>query len=132
MIIPEGNLGKPDDTRSCPFCAPSEREWVHTRVFYDKYPVAPGHMLVVPKRHVPSLLDATEEEYAEMMKVVREIATTSREHPDGWNIGVNIGTAAGQTVMHAHIHVIPRTHGDVADPRGGVRWVNPEKAVYWE
>jgi diadenosine tetraphosphate (Ap4A) HIT family hydrolase len=53
-------------------------------------------------------------------------------HPDGFNIGINDGEAAGQTVLHAHVHVIPRYHGDAADPRGGVRWVIPQKAAYWE
>lgn len=74
-----------------------------------------------------------DKEQAEVWKLVAEVRAmlVAELHPDGFNIGLNDGTPAGQTVMHAHVHVIPRQHGDVADPRGGVRWVIPEKAGYW-
>ncbi len=90
-------------------------------------------MLVVPKRHVASLFDLSEvEQFAVWMLVAKVRATLMAElKPDGFNVGVNDGTAAGQTVMHAHVHVIPRRNGDVADPRGGVRWIMPSKASYW-
>jgi diadenosine tetraphosphate (Ap4A) HIT family hydrolase len=99
----------------------------------DVFPVAEGHMLVVPRRHVASLFDLPDEERAALWKLVAlvraRLATELR--PDGFNVGVNDGPAAGQTVMHAHVHVIPRRAGDVVDPRGGIRWVVPAKAPYW-
>ena len=92
----------------------------------------PGHLLVIPYRHIPGLFDATDEEQAALLALVREAKTRLDEqfHPDGYNVGVNVGTAAGQTVMHLHVHVIPRYAGDVADPRGGVRGAIPERRVY--
>jgi diadenosine tetraphosphate (Ap4A) HIT family hydrolase len=99
----------------------------------DGFPVAPGHTLVVPRRHEADVfLLSAEEQRAllELVGVVRE--RLARElSPDGFNIGINAGAAAGQTVAHAHVHVIPRRKGDVEDPRGGVRWVVPAKARYW-
>jgi diadenosine tetraphosphate (Ap4A) HIT family hydrolase len=97
----------------------------------DKYPVSPGHRLIVPKRHVASLFELAPEEYSELFTIARELATSDRSAPDGWNLGVNVGPAAGQTVMHVHVHLVPRMLGDVPDPRGGVRWVVPHHAVYW-
>lgn len=117
----------------CPFCVnePLERgEFV--AVHLDKYPVSPGHLLITPLRHVSSLWDLTEDEYTALFATARRLAIAQLSAPDGWNIGVNVGAAAGQTVMHAHLHLIPRQVGDVADPRGGVRWVVPAQAVYWE
>ena len=101
--------------------------------FPDAFPVAEGHTLVVPKRHVASLFDLAEEEQAALWRLVAQVRgkLASELQPDGFNFGVNDGPAAGQTVMHAHVHVIPRRTGDVADPRGGVRWIVPEKAAYW-
>ncbi len=106
----------------------------HALAFLDKYPISEGHALVVPKRVVASLYDLEPEEQAavwEAVAYVREILG-ERYHPDGFNIGINDGTAAGQTIAHTHIHVIPRYEGDVCDPRGGIRWIMPEKASYWE
>jgi diadenosine tetraphosphate (Ap4A) HIT family hydrolase len=99
----------------------------------DNHPVSPGHTLIIPKRHVASFFETTEEERAAMLKLLDEAkAVLDQKHkPDGYNIGINGGEAAGQTVMHLHIHLIPRYKGDKADPRGGVRWVLPEKAAYW-
>jgi diadenosine tetraphosphate (Ap4A) HIT family hydrolase len=99
----------------------------------DAFPVAEGHTLVVPKRHVASLFDLSDEEQAAVWRlaaVVRAKLMTEL-HPDGFNIGINDGQAAGQTVMHAHVHVIPRRKGDSPDPRGGIRWIVPGKARYW-
>ena len=92
----------------------------------------PGHLLVIPYRHIPGLFDATDEEQAALLALVREAKDLldGRLHPDGYNIGVNVGTAAGQTVMHLHVHVIPRYAGDVEDPRGGVRGAIPERRGY--
>jgi diadenosine tetraphosphate (Ap4A) HIT family hydrolase len=103
------------------------------RAFPDAFPVTEGHTLVVPKRHVASLFDLPEEEQAAIWSLVALVRAKLLDglKPDGFNVGVNDGPAAGQTVMHAHVHVIPRRAGDVGDPRGGVRWVVPAKAVYW-
>jgi len=102
--------------------------------FFDAFPITEGHTLVVPKRHVSSLFDLPEEEQAAIWRAVTHVreALAFEFRSDGFNIGINDGTSAGQTVMHAHVHVIPRLNGDVADPRGGVRWVVPDKAAYWD
>ncbi|MCC7556034.1 MAG: HIT family protein [Methanoculleus marisnigri] len=92
----------------------------------------PGHLLIIPYRHVADFFDATDAELAALLALVREAKTLldGRFRPDGYNVGVNVGEAAGQTVMHLHLHVIPRYAGDVKDPRGGVRGAVPEKRVY--
>jgi diadenosine tetraphosphate (Ap4A) HIT family hydrolase len=101
--------------------------------FSDAFPVAEGHTLVLPRRHVASLFDLPDEELAAIWRLVAEVRQklAAELNPDGFTVGVNDGAAAGQTVPHAHVHVIPRRAGDVADPRGGVRWVVPAKAPYW-
>ncbi len=98
----------------------------------DGFPVSPGHTLVIPRRGVATWFDATREEQHALMDLVAEVkALLDAQHrPDGYNIGVNVGAAAGQTVMHLHIHVIPRYNGDAPDPRGGVRHVIPGKGNY--
>jgi len=100
----------------------------------DGYPVSKGHCLVIPRRHVASFFDCTSDERMEMLELLAEAKSLLdlQYHPDGYNIGLNNGAAAGQTVMHVHMHLIPRYRGDVRDPRGGVRWVIPDKAAYWE
>jgi len=102
--------------------------------FPDGFPLAPGHTLVVPKRCVSSFFHLSESEQLDVLRLVNEVrAILDREvTPDGYNVGINIGDAAGQTVSHAHVHVIPRRRGDVADPRGGVRHVIPARARYWD
>jgi len=99
----------------------------------DKFPVSAGHALVVPRRHVASWLDLTPSELAHAWELVARVARKLdvERHPAGYNLGVNVGTAAGQTIEHAHLHVIPRYAGDVPDPRGGVRWIIPARAKYW-
>ena len=101
--------------------------------FYDAFPLSKGHALVVPLTPVVSLAELDPEIQAEVWETVRQTRELLEEQyaPDGFNIGVNDGKAAGQTVPHAHIHVIPRYEGDVPDPRGGIRWVIPERATYW-
>jgi diadenosine tetraphosphate (Ap4A) HIT family hydrolase len=124
------------DPLTCPFCNPSREEIVLANnlcyAHYDEYPVSPGHLLLIPFRHVAGLFDATDAEHAALLALAREAKTLLDErcHPDGYNVGVNVGKAAGQTVMHLHVHVIPRYAGDMEDPRGGVRGVIPEKRVY--
>lgn len=90
-------------------------------------------MLVIPKRHVASLADVTTDEARALWALLAEVRARvdAKLRPDGYNVGVNDGRAAGQTVMHLHVHLIPRFDGDRPDPRGGVRWVIPEKADYW-
>jgi len=124
------------DPLTCPFCNPAEDEIVLKNNLcyarYDKYPVSPGHLLLIPYRHIPTLFDATDAEHAALLALVREAKALLDEQfrPDGYNVGVNVGKTAGQTVMHLHVHVIPRYTGDVEDPRGGVRGAVPEKRVY--
>lgn len=122
---------------ACPFCDPSpERILLQNELclaLYDGYPVSKGHTLIVPRRHVSSVFELSDEETAEiwrMIEAARQVLL-AKEGAEGFNIGVNDGTAAGQTIGHAHVHLIPRRGGDVRDPRGGVRWVIPAKAVYW-
>lgn len=122
----------------CPFCDPDPVRVAHEageiRVLRDLYPVTPGHLLVIPRRHVACWDDATADERAALMtgvETARSLGRTEDSTIEGFNIGWNDGPAAGQTVMHLHLHVIPRRSGDVDDPRGGVRWVIPAKARYW-
>lgn len=102
--------------------------------FYDAYPVSPGHALVIAEELTVSIFDLPEERQAALWRAVDEVREMLRlrHGPDGFTIGVNDGPAAGQTISHGHIHVIPRYKGDVPDPRGGIRWVIPDKAVYWK
>ena len=120
----------------CPFC--SLTNFVTSNsvglVLRDAFPLTEGHTLIVPRRHIASLFEMTAVEQAKLWQLVDEVrsALVEQFHPDAFNIGINDGKAAGQTIPHAHIHVVPRYRGDVADPRGGVRWVIPQKAAYWE
>ena len=125
------------EKNQCPFCElDPEKAWFDTEhglVIRDGFPISEGHTLVIPRFHVSSLFDLDSETQAALWKLVAEVRRrlTDELEPDGFNIGLNDGEAAGQTVMHAHIHVIPRWKGDVPDPRGGVRWIIPDKARYW-
>ena len=102
-------------------------------VIRDGYPISEGHTLVIPKRHISSFFEVTEEEQKAILKLInQEKEKLDLEFsPDAYNIGINDGEAAGQTVPHLHIHLIPRYQGDVEEPRGGVRWLFPDKADYW-
>jgi diadenosine tetraphosphate (Ap4A) HIT family hydrolase len=120
----------------CPFCSPASSRIAFedrlTRTLWDAFPVSEGHLLIVPRRHVATWFDASKEEQASITAAIdraRDLLA-GRHHPDGFNIGINVGEAAGQTVFHLHVHVIPRYRGDVADPRGGVRHVIPAKGNY--
>jgi len=102
-------------------------------VYVDGYPVSPGHLLIIPRRHVGSWFELSRDEQIAMLDLLdaaRADLVASR-HPDGFNVGINDGPAAGQTVGHVHMHFIPRYSGDVVDARGGVRWVIPARADYW-
>lgn len=100
--------------------------------FYDKFPVNPGHALVVPKRVVSNYFDlSSKEQFACWLLVSKVKAIVDKVfHPSGYNVGLNINQTAGQTVEHCHIHIIPRYEGDVQNPRGGVRGVIPHKKEY--
>lgn len=119
----------------CPFCS-TDRERIAENdlafAIYDGFPVNPGHALIIPKRHVANFFELTPEERAACFDLLSEVqqVVTSAYRPDGYNVGININEAAGQTVFHVHIHLIPRYRGDVEQPRGGVRGVIPEKQGY--
>jgi diadenosine tetraphosphate (Ap4A) HIT family hydrolase len=100
--------------------------------FRDRYPVSPGHTLVITKRHVGTWFEATQDEQHALLDLVDLVkkALDAELHPDGYNVGFNVGEAAGQTIPHLHIHVIPRFAGDVDDPTGGVRLAIPDKGNY--
>ena len=121
----------------CPFCTlPPERILLtsaHGLIIRDGYPISPGHTLVIPRRHVDSFFNLTADELVDLLGLLDQAkAGIEKEFkPDTYNVGINDGPAAGQTVPHLHIHLIPRYTGDVPDPRGGVRWIIPEKADYW-
>jgi diadenosine tetraphosphate (Ap4A) HIT family hydrolase len=102
--------------------------------FPDAFPLNKGHCLIVPRRHEADFLALTDEEQAAIWALLPDVRRHAEANgtPDGYNIGINVGEAAGQTVAHAHLHVIPRYRGDVPDPRGGIRWIVPAKAPYWE
>lgn len=104
----------------------------HAYAVLDAYPVSPGHTLAVVRRHVADAFDLTTDEIGDILHLIRSAQDRiDRTHrPTGYNIGVNIGRDAGQTVMHVHVHVIPRHSGDCEDPTGGVRGVIPGKARY--
>lgn len=121
----------------CPFCnLPKERVWLqslHSLAILDAFPLTEGHTLVIPKRHVVSVFELRQEQLNDLASIVAKVRKVlqAKYRPEGFNVGTNEGLAAGQTVAHAHIHVIPRRKGDVADPRGGIRWIIPQKAKYW-
>ena len=125
-----------DDLR-CPFCTLPERRIIASNeygiVIRDGFPISEGHTLIIPRRHVGSFFAISEAERSALLLLLdeakRELDPTYS--PDGYNIGINDGAAAGQTVPHLHIHLIPRYSGDQPDPRGGVRWIFPDKADYW-
>ena len=123
----------------CPFCARLESGDVLcgsalSAALLDGFPIGPGHCLIVPRRHVGLFFDLTEEEQRDLFALVPAVKKLIEERwkPDAYNVGLNVGEAAGQTVPHVHLHVIPRYRGDVPDPRGGIRWVIPGRARYWE
>jgi diadenosine tetraphosphate (Ap4A) HIT family hydrolase len=101
-------------------------------VIRDKYPVSPGHALIISKRTCEQYFDLNETEKSELTAIIDQTKQAIEKvySPDGYNIGMNCGSVAGQTVMHFHCHVIPRYIGDMEDPRGGVRGVIPKHQKY--
>ena len=122
----------------CPFCSLSkERIYLENNnslAIFDAYPLSLGHTLIIPKRHCQSYFDLTASELDSSTQLLRRAKQSIdlTHAPSGYNIGINDGPAAGQTVAHCHIHLIPRYHGDQHDPRGGIRWIFPDKASYWK
>jgi diadenosine tetraphosphate (Ap4A) HIT family hydrolase len=120
----------------CPFCEPSKDRIIevteHAYAMLDAYPVSQGHTLVVVRRHVANVFEIREEELSDAVRLIRSAQERiNRNHqPGGYNVGINVGKAAGQTVMHVHFHVIPRYSGDSTDPKGGVRNVIVGKGSY--
>ena len=125
-------------TKPCPFCTLPLERIIDSNdlalVIRDGYPVSPGHALVIPKRHIGSWFEITQAEQQALLDLLTKAKAILETEfkPDGYNIGINDGPNAGQTVPHLHMHLIPRYKGDQEDPRGGVRWIIPEKAKYWE
>jgi len=121
----------------CPFCSlPPDRivlSSANAIALRDAYPISPGHTLIVPRRHIGSFFEATAQERVELLALLNaaKLGLDEEFAPAAFNIGINDGSAAGQTVPHLHIHLIPRYVGDRTDPRGGVRWIIPDKADYW-
>jgi diadenosine tetraphosphate (Ap4A) HIT family hydrolase len=126
--------------QDCLFCqiARGEKDSVilarfsHCLVMKDQFPVSPGHVLIIPHTHTDNWFTANEEVKLDILKALDSIkAHLDAEYsPDGYNIGINCGKYAGQTVMHLHVHLIPRYKDDMPDPRGGVRGVIPAKQTY--
>ena len=134
---PWGSEDVPSSATSCVLCTlPPERilgENEHAVWISDLHPVSPGHSLIVAKRHVESFFETPPAERAAILSLLeRARESVSQTHaPSGYNIGINEGPAAGSSVQHLHVHLIPRFIGDRKNPRGGVRWVIPDKADYW-
>jgi diadenosine tetraphosphate (Ap4A) HIT family hydrolase len=132
------------EARPCPFCSlladsSSERglraQSDHAAAFDDTFPSAPGHVLVVPRRHVGRVSELTDSELVDLITLARNEAVrldASSQAGAAYTFGINDGAAAGQTVPHVHMHVIPRNLGDNPAPRGGIRHVIPDTAVYWD
>jgi len=122
----------------CPFCDPDpDLVFFETELvlgLWDRYPVSPGHALLIPRRHVADWFEAEPPLQLALLSALPMAREAIKKHhdPDGFNIGINAGKAAGQTVFHLHVHLIPRYEGDQEDPRGGVRHVMPDKAKYWD
>ena len=119
---------------TCPFCASADdllaNEWAVVR--RDANPVTPGHLLIITRWHVADFFDTTPDERRALLELLQRAQERLRRErtPDGFNVGVNVGAAAGQTIAHVHVHLIPRYRGDTPRPRGGVRGVIPDRQSY--
>jgi diadenosine tetraphosphate (Ap4A) HIT family hydrolase len=124
--------------KKCPFCNLEPDRIIFesdlTFTIRDAFPVSPGHTLILPRRHVASIFDLDIMEKAAMLGALEEAkrALDREFSPAGYNFGVNDGKVAGQTIPHVHVHLIPRYEGDTDDPRGGMRWIFPDRAKYWD
>ena len=121
----------------CPFCKlPEETIIAQNKIciaYYDNHPVTQGHTLIITKCHIDNIFDLSSEEITACWQLIKEMREKlQKDYPEitGFNIGINVGLDAGQTITHAHWHLIPRRKGDIEDPAGGVRGVIPEKRIY--
>ena len=135
LVLENTQEKKRDPNNPCLFCKDAKGVSLENELAYsarDSYAVSPGHTVVIPKRHVASFFDLTQEEVVACMALVNEEKKLIDHefNPDGYNVGVNVGSSAGQSIFHVHIHVIPRYKGDVENPQGGVRHVITKKAHY--
>ncbi len=123
-----------DPNNPCRFCSLREVTRQNELAYCerDSYPVSPGHSLVIPFRHCANFFELTPAEVAACMELLAQerLALDEEYKPDGYNVGVNVSAAGGQSILHVHIHLIPRYTGDSSHPQGGVRQVIPEKADY--
>ena len=123
--------------KDCPFCLNNLNSEIllennFSYAIYDKFPVSKGHILIIPKQHNSNYFDLSLEEQKECLILLNNAKKILDKEfkPDGYNVGININKDAGQTIWHAHIHLIPRYSGDIEEPRGGVRGVIPFKKIY--
>lgn len=124
------------NVKDCLFCKEPQTEIIAENefvlAFFDKFPVNHGHTLIIPKRHIASFFEVTSDE----LQAINELIFTAKNilderfMPEGYNIGINVGAAAGQTIFHLHCHIIPRYLGDVEDPRGGIRKIKTSVVPY--
>jgi len=126
-----------DPNNPCLFCTTKEEEIIEENEFayatFDSYPVSSKHCLIVPKRHIKDYFELNENEVTgcdQLIKIIKNQIEKDDKTVKGFNIGVNSGKVAGQSIMHCHIHLIPRREGDVENPQGGVRGVIPSKQHY--
>jgi diadenosine tetraphosphate (Ap4A) HIT family hydrolase len=123
-----------DSPSECPFCTIDGAVLAAPLAYarFDKYPAAPGHLLILPRRHVADWFETTAQERLSIWGLADQarVLLLSQFGPDAFNLGINVGAVAGQTIFHAHVHLIPRYRGDTPDPRGGVRAVIPGKQHY--
>lgn len=120
----------------CIFCNNTKKRILENELFYsrwDEFPVSKGHSIVIPKRHIESFFDLSDAEVCGLYNLIKRTKEVIDEnyHPDAYNLGINDGEAAGRTIHHLHIHIIPRYKGDVENPRGGVRHTIPGKGDYY-
>jgi diadenosine tetraphosphate (Ap4A) HIT family hydrolase len=124
-----------NENKPCPFCNLEREKILESELsfaIYDGFPVNEGHLLIIPKRHTANYFDLSLEEQKDCIELLNRVKliVQAKYNPAGFNVGININEAAGQTVSHVHIHLIPRYEGDVEETRGGVRGVIPERRNY--
>lgn len=122
--------------KNCLFCTYDKGKFIAENDFafaiYDNFPVNEGHSLIIPKRHFANFFEATEEEIAGIYSMLHEVKgiVDEKYSPTGYNVGINVGEDGGQTIMHLHVHLIPRYKGDVENPKGGIRKLKKELVPY--
>ena len=123
---------------SCFFCSiPEEKiikKYEHWIIIRDGFPITKDHTLIIPKKHIAKCEQLNVFQWTELFYVINDVVSQLKKDIGmiDFNVGINDGPLAGQTIKHLHVHIIPRFEGDCEDPRGGVRWIMPEKANYWD